>query len=903
MESLIPTKETPTVQQKGLRSPFRPAGAFWLALHRWFQENSFSPCWLPEPLRRPTGRYLAALLIEAVAVSGSFLLIRWCPEFAFKGLLPVLAVILVALSWGTGPGLLATLWGALLLDVFILPPVLAWDNGGGNDLFSLLLFLLVGIIVSLVAGQSSWARRRAEEMACSLREEQVKTEQERLRLRTLFDVLPAPVGMVDAQGQYMEKTPACKTLWGEGAPMPREIADYQGAKAWRPGTGKPLEVEEWAMARALANGEVITREELEIETFDGHHKFVLDSATPIRDETGAILGAVGILQDITERKQLEEALRRSEREAAARASQLEAVFEAMTDAVLVFDNQGRILQRNAADRQLFTFATEPRTLAERWPLVNIRDEHGQPLVQDHRPSPRVLRGELLKDSLMADQIISTTSGEDLFINVTGAPMRDAEGHIVGGVVVLRDVTERHRLERRTHEALQTLLAMAEALVQAPDHAAVSERGVGSVASLVAHRLAELTSNLLGCSSVSISTLDLERGVSQPLAVLGLSPEQERRWWAGERRSRRWMDGSHAEVLARLQAGETLVLDMTTPLLRDEPSPYDAQFFLAVPMRIGERLVGLLILNPKGEPPRYTPQQMALAEATAKLGALVIERERLLREREAAQASELALRHANQQMDTFLGIASHELKTPLTTIMLGLQWGQRRLQNLLREEAVASNGASKKLEALDEQLTRTNRQAARLDRLVNDLLDVSRIQEDKLVFRPEPADLAVIIYEVVQEQRQANPQRSIQVCLPAGQSMPVYADAGRIEQVVTNYLTNALKYSAEDESVEIGAACEGDDVRVWVQDHGQGIPLAEQEHLWERFHRVPGVEVRSGSGVGLGLGLYISKAIVERHHGQVGVESLPGAGTTFWFTLPPAFPKEEALEQGVSSQNG
>jgi signal transduction histidine kinase len=81
--------------------------------------------------------------------------------------------------------------------------------------------------------------------------------------------------------------------------------------------------------------------------------------------------------------------------------------------------------------------------------------------------------------------------------------------------------------------------------------------------------------------------------------------------------------------------------------------------------------------------------------------------------------------------------------------------------------------------------------------------------------------------------------------------------------------------------------EAQQVRVWVRNAGPGIPLAEQERIWERFHRVPGIEVQSGSGIGLGLGLSISHEIIERHHGQVGVQSAPGAGATLWFTVPRA----------------
>lgn len=1018
-------KERFAALRAGLMWPLRLVGRAGLGLCRRLDQHSFSPHWMPAALRHPVIGYLAALLIQSGAILVVFWLLQPIRDFSFESLLPVLVVMLVALSWGVGPGLLATLMGGACLYYFIFPPPFIWGFDSNGDGISIVLFLLVGCIVSVVAGQTSWTRLHAEEINRSLSAEQARTERERLRLRALFDALPAAVGMVDAQGWYLEKTPACKALWGEGAPLPRHIADFAGAKAWHPDTGQPLAVEDWAMTRALAIGEVVTHKEVEIESLDGTRKFVLDSASPILAESGEILGAVGILQDITELKRLEQALRQAEREAAARASQLEAVFEAITDAVVVFDTSTRILQRNAAERRWFSFASEPETLAERRAQIRPRDEQGQAIPDHQLCSARVLRGERLNDPKASDVLMRTSSGKDALFSVTAAPTRDAEGRVTGGVLVLRDVTERRqlerdvarhareleaifesivdgifvydtegrivranpagrrlldqdahselcllpaseriplyhphfadaehqpqdgwpparmlrgevlsdtnavdvsyslldgrrveasitgaplhddkgqivgavmvmrdlterqRLERRTHEALQALLAMAEALVQMPDPDASQPEveEAPAAANPAVHRLVELASNLLGCKNVSISAMDLEKGIACPLAVCGLSPEQERRWWAGERRSARWMDGAHTEVLARLQAGETLVLDMSCPLLRDEPNLYNAQTLLAVPMRMGERLVGIMILDPADAPRRYTSQEISLAAASARLGALVLERERLLREREAARASELALRQANQQMDAFLGMASHELKTPVTTIILGLQLALRRIQNLLRAEMVASSGTRQKLETLDEQLTRTSRQATRLDRLVNDLLDVSRIQAEKLVLCLEPVDLLGLICEVAQEQQQASQQRSIQLALPANSQVMVNADAGRIEQVVMNYLTNALKYSPEEEPVEVGAALENDVVRVWVRDHGPGIPLAEQAHIWERFHRVAGTEVRSGSGVGLGLGLYISRSIIERHHGQVGIESSPGKGATFWFTLP------------------
>jgi PAS domain S-box-containing protein len=260
---------------------------------------------------------------------------------------------------------------------------------------------------------------------------------------------------------------------------------------------------------------------------------------------------------------------------------------------------------------------------------------------------------------------------------------------------------------------------------------------------------------------------------------------------------------------------------------------------------------------------------------------------LEQEREEARARELALRETKTQMDTFLGIASHELKTPLTSLKLSLQWSQRQLRKLIQSTTGAAAPGGTGVQAAMEQLGRTAHQMERMEALVNDLVDVSRIQAGKLELRLELVDLVTIVHDAVAAQREAEPDRGIYPEHPPNLSVPVSVDAGRIEQVVTNYLTNALKYSPADRPVEVGIEVESEPeyVRVWVRDYGDGVPLSEQGYIWERFHRAVGVEVPSGTGVGLGLGLYISRMIVEYHQGQVGVQSAPGSGSTFWFTLP------------------
>ena len=180
----------------------------------------------------------------------------------------------------------------------------------------------------------------------------------------------------------------------------------------------------------------------------------------------------------------------------------------------------------------------------------------------------------------------------------------------------------------------------------------------------------------------------------------------------------------------------------------------------------------------------------------------------------------------------------------------------------------------------------------MQRLVTDLVDVARVRAGRLELHLEPTDLAAVVRQAVVEQRLVNPERTFLLECPAEQRVPVTADAHRLGQVVTNYLTNALKYSPADRPVAVGLQVDDQQARVWVRDEGPGLPPQEQERIWERFHRAPGIEVQSGSGVGvgLGLGLHICRTIIEQHHGQVGVQSAPGQGSTFWFSLLLATPE-------------
>lgn len=259
------------------------------------------------------------------------------------------------------------------------------------------------------------------------------------------------------------------------------------------------------------------------------------------------------------------------------------------------------------------------------------------------------------------------------------------------------------------------------------------------------------------------------------------------------------------------------------------------------------------------------------------------RRRAVRETAAAEAREEALREMNARTDEFLSIASHELRSPLTSLKAALQLGQRRLRKL-RSLAELDAEQDAQMEAVVGLLDTAGAQVDRQNRLVGDLLDVSRIRANRLEYHMAASDLAAIVRDAVDEQRLSWPGRDITLDAPEG-AVPVLADAHRIGQVVTNFLTNALKYSPADAGVRVTLRLEGSQARVAVRDQGPGLTAAQMQHIWERFHRVPGVRQQSGSGAGLGLGLHIARTIVEQHGGRVGLESKPPNGSTFWFTLP------------------
>jgi signal transduction histidine kinase/DNA-binding response OmpR family regulator len=220
----------------------------------------------------------------------------------------------------------------------------------------------------------------------------------------------------------------------------------------------------------------------------------------------------------------------------------------------------------------------------------------------------------------------------------------------------------------------------------------------------------------------------------------------------------------------------------------------------------------------------------------------------------------------EKKDEFISIASHELKTPLTSIKSYLQ--------LLERESTGNTPFSL-------YVNRTLSQVKKLDGLIADLLDISKLENGKLLFEEHAFDFDRLVNNQVEMFSHTYPDYNITRVGEVGR--PIYGNEPRLEQVLINFLNNAIKYSPEKKEIIVETKIlEGDKLFASVTDFGIGIHKEEQQKLFDKFYRAP----QASSGFqGMGIGLYICAEIIHRHHGTFGVESEPGKGATFYFTIP------------------
>ncbi|GCE08176.1 sensor histidine kinase [Dictyobacter aurantiacus] len=259
----------------------------------------------------------------------------------------------------------------------------------------------------------------------------------------------------------------------------------------------------------------------------------------------------------------------------------------------------------------------------------------------------------------------------------------------------------------------------------------------------------------------------------------------------------------------------------------------------------------------------------------------IERKKAEHEREKLISEQLASRELEKKRNEFISMVVHELRTPLTSLKAHAQ--------ILRKRFLLSG---------DEQVLRTttrmNTQIDKLAELISDFQDVTRIEGGKLQFRESYFNFDELVSDLIEEIQPVTEKHTI---LREGESnKTVWGDRGRIGQVITNLLTNAIKYAPNSNRIVVKTSSDNESVTLRVQDFGPGIPRHLQQKIFDPFYRLE--ESRKTSISGLGLGLYISSEIIQRQEGHIWVESEMGQGATFCFTLP--IDRAHASEAGAEA---
>ena len=246
---------------------------------------------------------------------------------------------------------------------------------------------------------------------------------------------------------------------------------------------------------------------------------------------------------------------------------------------------------------------------------------------------------------------------------------------------------------------------------------------------------------------------------------------------------------------------------------------------------------------------------------------IYEQNRTLNEMKLALLAEIEIRKdAESKKDEFISIASHELKTPLTSVKGYLQLLERTIQK-------------GDVDKIKNQLHKAQTQVERLSDLVADLLDISKIESGEMKFNMQLFSMDSLVNDVIETIQQINPE--IHVTRKGKIENSIYGDEMRLEQVISNFLTNAIKYAPNSKEVIVTTKMNEEKLYISVRDFGIGMP---EEHLQKVFKKFYRVEESSLRFQGLGIGLFISKQIVERHGGKIGVLSKVGEGSEFFFEL-------------------
>ncbi|MDB5129900.1 PAS domain S-box protein [Mucilaginibacter sp.] len=644
----------------------------------------------------------------------------------------------------------------------------------------------------------------------------------------LFDNLPVAIYTCDKDGYITSFNNAAVKLWGRTPETNKEL--WCGSwKIFKP-NGQPLPLDTCPMARTLKEGIAIEGEEIIIQRPDGALINVLPYPIPIFDANGTITGAVNTLIDITEQ-------RNSERKQAMLAS----IITTSEDAIISKTLDGIVTSWNYGAEQLFGY-TESEAIGRSITMLIPQDR----LMEETEILSKIRKGEKVEHY---KTLRMTKNGVEIPVSLAISPMVDTKGNIIGASKIARNVSKQQLAEQTLQqyaENLEILNTVGKVISEKLD---VQE---------ILQNVTDATTMLSGAAfgAFFYNKLD-EEGESYMLYTLSGAPREAFEKFGMPR---------NTDVFAHTFNGLGIVRvdDITKDPRYGHNHPHYGMpkghlpvvSYLAVPVvsKSGAVIGGLFLGHP--EPGRFTKEHEILISGVTSQASVALDNAKLYEE----------IQVLNSKKDEFIGLASHELKTPMTSLNGYLQ---------IIDRSLPADDKNKLF--IQKALSQINK----LSGLISDLLDVSKIEAGKLPFTYAAFNLPQLIEEVVDLMQYSTKSHRIIICSDISDLL-VNADRQRLEQVIINLISNAIKYSPQADHVNISVSRQNDKAVVAVQDFGIGIKKEQHDRIFSRFYRVDDVASHIS---GLGIGLYISNEIITRHQGKFSVDSETGKGSTFKFEIP------------------
>ncbi|MFI5452950.1 PAS domain S-box protein [Pedobacter sp. UC225_61] len=641
-------------------------------------------------------------------------------------------------------------------------------------------------------------------------------------------VKESPLAMYtcDASGRVTFFNKAAAILWGREPELLKEY--WCGSwKIYYP-DGRPMDLDSCPMALTLKQGKPHAGEEIVIQQSDGAFRSLLVYPSPVFDENNVLLGAYNTLVDITDKKSSDE-----------KHEILSAIVESSDDAILSKGLDGVIRSWNVGAQKIFGYTEEemigkhisviipPRLISEEEVIIsNIKA--GNKI--DHFHTVRVHK-----------------DGHEIEISLTVSPIKDAFGNIMGASKVARDISELKRAERQAYQ-----FAKRQTLLNSIGTAISEKLDVKEILQRVTDATTEITGAAFG--AFFYNTYD-ESGESFMLFTLSGAPREAFEKFGMPRNTAIFHPTFSGESIVRLDdVREDPRYGKNSPHYGMPAGHLAVVSYLAVPVisTSGDVIGGLFFGHP--EVGVFKAEHEEILASVASQAAVALDNSKLFEEVKAL----------SEKKDEFIALASHELKTPLTSLKGYLQMLQKEKGSKMAEFFV------------DKSL----KQLERLGALIGDLLDVSKVEAGQLQFNFEFFDLHKIVKDIIETFHYNSTSHLISFS-GFQEKLMVWGDQQRIEQVIINLLNNAIKYSPQANEVFVVLEKKEDQAVIKVQDKGIGLSKQQQKGIFKRFFRAEGVAHIAG----LGLGLYISKEIIDRHEGSFSVKSEIGVGSEFGFSIP------------------